>query len=276
MATLQLPGAELYYEVTGNGVPVVLVHGLALDARMWDAQLPALSDIATVIRYDARGFGRSTRHGRNMVYTHAHDLWLLLDHLAIDTAVLVGLSMGGRTVLEAALGAPERVSAMVLLDAVLDGVPWDPDSKRGMQTVESELRSDGLSAAKAAWLQHGFFTPARREPGVTNRLVQMVADYSGLHWTEPDPHGAHPDSLALLPTLAVPTTVVVGELDVPCFVDMAELLAATIPGARKVVVRDAGHMVNMEAPTVVNALLREVVLDVARPASSVASRRPRS
>ena len=47
MATLRVPGAELYYEVTGNGVPVVLVHGLALDARMWDEQVPALSDIAT-------------------------------------------------------------------------------------------------------------------------------------------------------------------------------------------------------------------------------------
>jgi 3-oxoadipate enol-lactonase len=268
VATLQVPGAELYYEVAGNGVPVVLVHGFALDARMWDAQAPALSDIATVIRYDARGFGRSTRHGRDTVYTHADDLWLLLDHLAIDTAVLVGLSMGGRIVVEAALRAPKRVMALVLLDAVLDGVPWDPESARGMRAIQSGLRSGGLAASKAAWLQHGFFTPARRAPDVANRLAQMVADYSGVHWTEPDPHGAHPDSLALLPTLAVPTTVVVGELDVPCFVDMAHVLTAAIPGARKVVVHDAGHMVNMEAPTIVNSLLREVVLDIAGPASS--------
>jgi pimeloyl-ACP methyl ester carboxylesterase len=171
VATLHTPGVELHYEVTGNGVPVVLVHALTLDTRMWDQQLPALSDISTVIRYDARGFGRSTRDGRNTVYTHANDLWLLLDHLAIDTAALVGLSMGGRIVLEAALGAPERVTALVLLDAVIDGVPWDPESKRGMQAVEPALRSGGLPAAKAAWLQHGFFTPARREPDVATRLV---------------------------------------------------------------------------------------------------------
>ena len=56
MATLQVPGAQLYYEVTGEGVPVVLVHGLALDTRMWGEQVAALSDVATVIRYDARGF----------------------------------------------------------------------------------------------------------------------------------------------------------------------------------------------------------------------------
>lgn len=263
MATLRVPGAELYYEVTGNGVPVVLVHGLALDARMWDEQVPALSDIASVIRYDARGFGRSLRHDQDGAYTHADDLWLLVDHLGIETVVLAGLSMGGRIVVEAALRSPERVRALVLLDAVLDGVPWDPESERGMQAIESGLRSGGLAAAKAAWLRHGFFAPARRAPDVANRLAQMVADYSGVHWTEPDPHGAHPNCLALLPTLAVPTTVVVGELDVPCFADMAEVLTGAIPGARKVVVHDAGHMVNMEAPAIVNTLLREIVLDVA-------------
>ncbi len=267
MATLQLPGADLYYEVTGNGVPVILVHGLALDTRMWDAQVPALSDIATVIRYDCRGFGRSTRHDRDTVYSHADDLWRLVDHLAIDTVVLVGLSMGGRIVIEAALAAPARVTAMVLLDAVLDGVPWDPESERGLQAVTSGLRSGGLPAAKAAWLQHDFFTPARRHPQLADELEQMVADYSGMHWTERDPHGARPDSLALLPTLEIPTTVVVGELDVPCFLAMADVLAGAIPAARKVVVADAGHMVNMEAPRVVNSLLREVLLGVARASS---------
>jgi 3-oxoadipate enol-lactonase len=60
----------------------------------------------------------------------------------------------------------------------------------------------------------------------------------------------------------VPTTVVVGALDVPCFLDMADVLAGAIPGARKVVVPHAGHMVNMEAPAAVNAVLREVIRSV--------------
>lgn len=57
MAVLRVPGGELYYEVESDGVAVVLVHGLALDARMWDEQVSALKDIARVVRYDARGFG---------------------------------------------------------------------------------------------------------------------------------------------------------------------------------------------------------------------------
>ncbi|HEY2288948.1 MAG TPA: alpha/beta hydrolase [Streptosporangiaceae bacterium] len=265
MATLQVPGAELHYEVTGTGCPVVFAHGLALDTRMWDDQAP-LSEIAAVIRYDARGFGRSRRTA-DAVYTHAADLWQLLDHLEIDTAVLVGLSLGGRIVTEAALAAPGRVTALVLLDAVVDGVPWDAESSRGMRAVTDGLQSGGLAAARAAWLEHGFFAPARRQPAVASRLAQMVADYSGVHWTQPDPHGPHPDTLALLPSLGMPATVVAGELDVPCFLDMADVLATAIPAARKVVIPDAGHMVNMEAPAAVNLLLREVIQGVQDAAS---------
>src|SRR5215467_3809964 len=124
MAGLQVPGGELYYEVEGDGTPVVLVHGLALDRRMWDDQVPALADVATVVRYDVRGFGRSTRDATTP-YSNAGDLWRLADHLGIDRPVLVGLSMGGRVVVEATLAAPERVRALVLVDAVLDGVEWD-------------------------------------------------------------------------------------------------------------------------------------------------------
>ena len=262
MTTLRVPGAELFYEVAGHGAAIVLVHGMTLDTRMWDDQVVALTDVATVIRYDARGFGRSVRHDPESVYTHSDDLWLLLDHLAIDEAVLVGLSMGGRIVLEAALSAPERTKSLVLLDAVLDGVQWDPGSKRGMQAISDGLRSSGLAGAKAAWLQHGFFVPAQRLPDVTRRLADMVADYSGVHWTEPDSHGPHPACISLLSQLEVPTTVVVGELDVPCFVEMAGVLADSIPQARKIVVPGAGHMVNMESPAVVNALLREVMGDM--------------
>ena len=254
-----MPGGELYYEAEGDGVPVVLLHGLALDARMWDDQVPALKDIATVVRYDARGFGRSTRDA-DTAYSHADDLWRLLDHLEIEKAVLVGLSMGGRIVVEATLAAPERVRALVLLVAVLDGVPWDADSERGMQAIGEGLRSGGLDEAKAAWLRHDFFVPARRTPDLARRLAEMVGKYSGVNWTSADPHAPHPHSIELLATIASPTTVVTAELDVPCFHEMSDVLADRIPGARKVTVPGVGHMVNMEVPETVNALLREAVL----------------
>ena len=103
---------------------MVLIHGLALDCRMWDDQIPVLRRAATVIRYDVRGFGRSSR-ADDVPYTHWDDLWRLLDELGVQAAVLVGLSMGGGIALKATIDAPSRVLALVLLDAVVDGVPWD-------------------------------------------------------------------------------------------------------------------------------------------------------
>ena len=260
MASLEVPGGELYYEVEGDGITVVLVHGHALDTRMWDDQIPALVDLATVVRYDARGFGRSTRDS-DTPYSHADDLWHLLDHLGIDGALLVGLSMGGRTVVEATLAAPRRVRSLVLLDALLEGVPWDPASEDSSKEIGRELRAGGPDAARVALLRHGFFAPAHRDPEVARRIAEMVGGYSGVNWTIPDPHLPHPPSIELLETITAPTTVVFGELDVPCFLEMSEILAERIPDARRVEIPGVGHMSNMEAPETVNALLREIVLD---------------
>src|SRR5580704_5535567 len=76
---LPVSGADLYFEIEGSGPPVVLVHGFSLDARMWDDQVPALRDIATVIRYDVRGFGRSSMPDADVLYAQSTDLVALLD-----------------------------------------------------------------------------------------------------------------------------------------------------------------------------------------------------
>jgi pimeloyl-ACP methyl ester carboxylesterase len=256
MPTLQLSGTDLAYDVTGAGPAVVLVHGLTLDRRMWDDQVDALSDVATVIRYDVRGFGRSRREPE-VPYTHADDLVALLDHLDVERAALVGLSMGGRIVTETTLSAPSRVRALVLLDSVLDGMKWDDAAAEGMRAAAKAAAGNGLDAAKAVWLAHPFFAAAARRPQVASRLAEIVGDYGGSHWIERDSHGPHPETLSLLHTITAPTVVVTGALDVPGFRAMGDEFAARIPGARRLVVPDAGHMVNMEAPDAVNAILRE-------------------
>lgn len=255
MPLLALPGARLHYEAVGDGTVLVLVHGLLLDARMWDLQVTALSSGAKLVRYDVRGFGRSHRDDVTP-YTHPQDLWMLLDHLGVEEAVLVGLSMGGRIVLEAALEQPERTAGLVLLDAVLDGVAWDEESAQGMASMGDAFHEGGPASARAAWLKHPFFGPARRTPDVSQRLGEMVAECPDSYWSSPDPHGPHPDCVNRLDTLDVPTEVVLGELDVAGFHTMAHVLATNIPGARLTVVPDAGHMVNMEAPDVVNRVLK--------------------
>jgi pimeloyl-ACP methyl ester carboxylesterase len=253
---LALDGASLRYEVSGEGPAVVLVHGFALDLRMWDAQLDELAARFRVVRYDCRGFGGSGAFDPAVPYTHAGDLVALLDHLRIGVAVLAGLSFGGQVALQAALLAPERVRGLVLLDSVLDGVPWDPESRAGLKTVDSEVRDGGVAAGRRAWLAHPLFATAREHPDLTAQLTGMVDRYPGQHWLGLDPHQASERPVTdALAELAVPTLVVAGERDVPGFLDMAEVLATRIPGARATRVPGAGHMVSMEQPAIVNDLL---------------------
>jgi 3-oxoadipate enol-lactonase len=267
-AVLPLPGAGLAYEVTGDGPAVVLVHGFGLDMRMWEPQVGHLAARYRVVRYDCRGFGASGALDPAVPYTHAGDLVALLDHLAIGEAVLAGLSFGGRVVLQTALAAPARVAGLVLLDAVLDGVPWDPASAGALDELVRRVRAGGVPVGREAWLAHPLFAAARQRPELAAQLTAMVAGYPGQHWLGRDPHRpVQPPPIEALEDVAAPALVVVGDRDVPGFREMSAVLARRIPGAQYRVVAGAGHMVNMEQPAAVNELLTRFLAGLPAPAT---------
>lgn len=268
---LTRPGARLAYQVAGDGPAVVLVHGFGLDMRMWEPQADYLAARYRVVRYDCRGFGSSGPFDPAVAYTHAGDLLALLDHLGIGQAVLAGLSFGGQVVLQTALTAPDRIRGLVLLDAVLDGVPWDPPSQAASELTAQLARTRGLLAGRAAWLAHPLFAMARNQPEVAGRLAEMVAAYPGQHWIGRDPHEqADRRLIDRLGELASPALVVVGEREVPGFREMSAVLARRIPGARYHVLPGAGHMTSMEQPAAVNDVLTRFLDELAglRPAPS--------
>jgi 3-oxoadipate enol-lactonase len=269
---LNLPGGRLSYQVAGDGPAVVLVHGFGLDLRMWEEQAAHLAARYRVISYDCRGFGSSGPFDPAVGYTHAGDLIALLDHLGIEQAVLAGLSFGGRVVLRTALAAPDRVRGLILLDAVLDGVPWDPESEAAIERAVQQSRTHGMLAGREAWLAHPLFAAAREKPEVASRLTAMVSAYPGQHWIGRDPHERDERPLLeALTDLTMPVLVVVGELDVPGFREMSAVLARRIPGARHQVVPRAGHLVNMEQPAAVHQILDAFLADLP-PAAADATR----
>ena len=142
------------------------------------------------------------------------------------------------------------------MDAVLDGVPWDPDSARALDEGARQAQARGVLAGRAAWLAHPLFAAAREQPDVASRLAAMVAGYPGQHWTGHDPHQqTGPRPIDTLEDLAMPVLVLAGERDVRGFREMSAVLGRRIPGAQYHVVAGAGHMVNMEQPSAVNELL---------------------
>jgi pimeloyl-ACP methyl ester carboxylesterase len=253
---LSVAGATLYYEEQGHGTPVVLLHGFSLDRRMWDDQVLAWGSRYRIVRYDLRGFGRSTPS--TQPYRHAEDLVALLDHLRIDRAFLVGLSLGGGAAINATIVYPNRVLGLIVVDPSLGGFRWSAAQTNAMNEIVGSGKNRGVDAARDKWLSLPIFRTLRANPPADARFRQMVAEYSGWHWVNADPGLPYaPPAIERLHEITAPTLVITGERDSPDFQQIALMLETRIPDARRVVLPGAGHLANMEAPDEFNAVVGE-------------------
>ncbi len=245
-------GTRLYYEALGDGDPVIFVHGLTLDTRMWDDQFADFAKRYRAIRYDARGFGKSGPVTGS--FSIRDDLRALMDHLGVQRAHVIGLSMGGRYAIEFALTHPDRVRSLVAVDAVLPGFPTPNFGREIGAVIEAGRRGD-IPEAKRRWLAASLFAPANEQPAVAARLKTMVDDYTGWHFA--NGLGMHeeelrPSATQRLAEIKVPTLVVVGSREIPELLAASQKIAREVPGATLAVIPNAGHMSNMEAPVAFN------------------------
>ena len=241
-------GTRLYYEVTGRGTPLVLIHGHALDTRMWDDQFALFGQRHRVVRYDMRGYGRSAP-ATGEPHAPADDLMSLLEYLDISHAHVLGLSRGGGVAIDFALTYPQATDSLILADAALGGFPW-PEFAGSVTEVKRAWQTGGDEAAARRWLGDALFAPALENAAVAAHLRQIVGAYTGWrHWVEGDGMRAlDPPAAEQLDQIKARTLVTVGQRDVPGFRAIAEILVRDIVGARSVVLPGVGHMANMEAP----------------------------
>lgn len=240
----------LAYEVTGDGPTVVLVHaGTIADSRMWDAQWESFARSHRVVRYDLRGYGRSPL--RAGPYSHARDLVEILED--IGPGVVVGVSMGGRAALEAAVARPDLVTAIVVVGA---GVP-DHDCSEEMLTfgAEEEALAEAGDAERYAEANIRFWLDAGRPPDVVDpRVRELVRDMILRAFeVQSDDPGAEgellvPDVGARLGEIRAPVLVVVGEADVGDIHANAERLERDLPKAERAVIPGAAHLPPLERP----------------------------
>jgi len=257
-----------FYEDTGHGPPVVLIHGHSLDLRLWDAQVAPLVDAGyRVVRYDVRGHGRSDAPATGYTWqNYSLDLRDLLDRLAIDApAHVVGLSMGGGIALQFAVDHPQRVASLVLVDSTVPGFDYSPEYAQAIEELVRVARSEGPRAAlERVWLPHPLFDGIRRFPQRFAFLKRIVLAYPAADYLDeteyPQPQWQVIDRLS---EVRAPTLVLVGELDLPDFRLIAEILAANVPTARQQVIPDAGHLLNLEQPEAFNEALLSFLARVA-------------
>lgn len=231
---------------------VVLSNSLGSTHRMWDAQLADLEQHFRVVRYDTRGHGDSpVPDGPYSIDDLADDLVALLDRLGVPSARLVGLSLGGMTVMRTAIRHPERVDRMALLCTAAQLPPADAWTERA-----ATVREQGSQAVAGAVVQR-WFTPAYLEsrPDARAHYEQMIASTPAEGYAGCCEAIAKLDVREELCTITAPTLVIAGEDDPATPPAKLEQIAAAIPTARLLVVPHSAHLANAEQPGVITPAL---------------------
>ncbi len=259
MPYADLGDIRLYYEESGSGVPVVFLHGFTLDRRMWNPNADFFAAHYSVILVDARGHGLSsapqTGYSRD---DRVEDLRRFVEHIGLDRFHLVGLSMGGSTAIGYALRYQSKLKSVTFVSTGAAGYKLP----RNFSRFDELAKTEGLESARSAWreLALKWFKGKRSDPH--DLMKQMIDEHSGAIWMDPL-RGKYPSTpdLDQVHTIKVPTCVIAGDRD-KVFEPLSQALHQRIAGSRLTIMKDAGHMLNLERPEEFNRLLGDFLESV--------------
>lgn len=266
------PAPRIAVTRSGDGPLLVCLHGIGGNRSNWDRQWPAFASQFTTVAWDARGYGSSDDYeGELRFEDFSADLRRVLDYYGVQRAHLLGMSMGGRIAIDFCAREPGRVATLIVAD-----------TSAGSKVVSSRERVEEFLALRKAPLLNGK-TPAEIAPTVVDSLVspattpqvraQMIESLAALHMHSylktldtVTRYTAFPD----FRTLEVPSLVLVGEHDRIATPEYAQGMARDM-GAQFVLLRDAGHLSNMEQPEAFNSAVLEFLMRYRDRASAPAS-----
>ncbi len=258
MPILTVRDAKFFYTDTGDGDPVLFIHGLTWDHTLWDNQVAVLKDSYRCIAVDLIGHGKSPDVAHDYSFFDLADYMAgFLDVVGVESAHVVALSMGGMTAMPMALEHPEKVRSLVLLDT--DAQDQAPETVAAYTALGDAAIAAGWAAVAEPVASILFGAPYLSDPDRKAAVIEKLSSNS----QEPVAGRAlravtsRTNLLSRLENITVPTTVIVGELDAATTPDKSEAIAAAIPGAKLVKVPQAGHHSPLENPEAVTAALEE-------------------
>ena len=247
---VRVESGRLWYERAGEGFPVVLVHPWLWDARIWDDQFEEFSRHHDIVRYDARGYGRSDFP--DAPYSDLRDLRYLLGVLDIRRCALVGCATGAQLAIDFALAYPDVTDAIVVVSPGLTGYRWtDTGLQTLVQEVERAVREGDMARAIDVELAVWAPTSAASDP----RVRQIALDNAHVLRMDDSLMEVPPSAVSRLADVQAATLVVVGHLDLGEIHAIADVLVAGIPGASKRLVAEADQLVNISKVEKFNRLV---------------------
>jgi 3-oxoadipate enol-lactonase len=255
-ATTRIGDIDVHYTIEGEGPWITLAHSLACDVSMWDEQAALLSKNYRVLRYDARGHGKTTAPaGPYTLAQLADDVHGLFQHLGITRTHWVGISMGGMIGQTYALEHPGVFASMVLADTTSRRPP-NADAVWGERIVLAQTQGMGalVESTLARWFTAGFRAshPDVVAPIAAGILATPVNGFCGCCAAI-----ATIDTLDRLHEITCPVLVMVGEHDHGTPPEMARQIHANLPNSQFVLIKDAAHIANIEQPAVFNRSLMD-------------------
>lgn len=265
MPIVNVGDINIYYEVHGDGEPLLLIMGLSGDMTSWIFQIPEFSRKYRVIAFDNRGVGQSD--APDVPYSTAmmaDDTAGLLDALGVERAHIMGLSMGGMIAQELALKYPQRVKSLILATTAARLYSWATHILGTMLRLDQEgVNRETLTTLRLSW----WFTDKVFD---NPELVRTVIDTM---LANPYPQSVHGharqfaaatehDTRERIGKITAPTLVLVGKEDILLPVKMSEELAAGIPNAELVVLEGGGHLFSVEIADKFNLAVLEFLSKV--------------
>ena len=266
-------GTHLYFEMAGEGEPVVLIHGLGWDTRDWNYQFAELAKNYQVVRYDMRGFGKSDMP-TDQPYAHADDLKALLEFLGIESAHVFGHSFGGEIAINFALAYPEIARSLVLIEPDIQGAQGlpalTPKEEASFAAVFAALeKEDNAGAALAIVDMHPLVAVAKDVPDARELILSAFTDYQWFQFLNEDPV-VQPEiaSAGRIEEITVPTLLVVGDSTTEYQKIEVDRLVEGLPDAEKVVFENSDHFPHVLYPDKFNTLVLDFMAGVGAEAES--------
>jgi 3-oxoadipate enol-lactonase len=259
-------GGKLYYEVSGAGEPLVLLHAGVANLRMWDKQVKEFSKHYQVVCYDARTFGKST--SEVVEFSNRQDLLELLEHLNIDKAHVLGISRGGSIAMDFALEHPQKVASLVMVASNPSGFNHEDTEIEKTYFARDEALSEKRDPEVMAdldiemWVDGPGQKPGRADKYVREKVRGMTLEHYQDYFAaftdkEPNSTPLKPPAIQRLANINAPTLVITGNLDFSYTHAAAEVMTKAIPNAKHISITGVAHMVNMEKPEEFNKVVLE-------------------
>ena len=248
-------GARIYYEMSGEGDPFLMIHAGVADCRQWNNEFAHFAQRCRVLRYDMRGYGKSEPVPGD--YSHLSDVIALLEHLEIDRPLIaMGCSMGGGVAMQLALARPSLVKALILVGSGPPGLELDVPVHPLTAAAEDAWNAGDLDLVAEIetqiWFDGMGRTPDQVNPAMRRLVYEMdrtalTHEAKQLGKRLPD---AETPAFQRLSEIQIPVLIIVGAHDVPYMQVAADYMVSRMPLARKVTIADAAHLPNLDHPEV--------------------------